>query len=260
MHTHHATSSKHMMSHMDPSLMVFFFIQDLQIGNKLQIYFPKRKPLSTSQFLSKPKADSIPFSSKQLPNLLKLFSFSQNSPQAKAMNNTLKECENMAIEGEIKKCATSYESMLEFARGILGLDVQLRVLSTTHLTEQQSPSLNPKNSESSNKNTLLQNYTILERPKQILAPKMVACHTMPYPYVVFYCHYQNSENKVLKVLLEGENRERVEGLALCHMDTSHWGSSHVSFRVLGIEPGSSHVCHFLPADNLVWVSEFPTLA
>ncbi|KAI5314245.1 hypothetical protein L3X38_043421 [Prunus dulcis] len=98
--------------------------------------------------------------------------------------------------------------MLDFTRGGCGLDTPFSVVATTHLT---------------NSTTNFQNYTILEEPKEILAPKMVACHTM------------------------------VEAVAVCHLDTSQWSPNHASFSVLRTKPGASAVCHFFPADNLVWV-------
>ncbi|KDP44390.1 hypothetical protein JCGZ_20070 [Jatropha curcas] len=82
---------------------------------------------------------------------------------------------------------------------------------------------------------------------------MVACHTMPYAYTVFYCHSQQTENKVFVDSLRGENRGRVEAVAVCHMDTSQWSHYHASFRVLGIKPGTIPVCHFFKGDNLIYV-------
>lgn len=82
---------------------------------------------------------------------------------------------------------------------------------------------------------------------------MVACHSFPYPYAVFHCHSQEGENRVYRVLLGGDNGDRVEAVVVCHMDTSKWDSDHVSFQVLGIEAGSSPVCHVFPACDLVWV-------
>ncbi|PQM38126.1 BURP domain protein USPL1 [Prunus yedoensis var. nudiflora] len=147
-----------------------------------------------------------------------------DSPQAKAMKDTLRECEIEPIKGEIKSCATSLESMLDFTRGVFGVDTPFSVVATTHLT---------------NSTTNFQNYTILEEPKEISAPKMVACHTMPYPYAVFYCHSQQSVNRVFKVLLGGEDGDRVEAVAVCHLDTSQWSPNHASFSVLRTKPGAS---------------------
>ncbi|XP_022762313.1 BURP domain-containing protein BNM2A-like [Durio zibethinus] len=233
----HAHPLSH-MEHMDRSMMVFFTLNDLKVGKSMPIYFPKKDPSTSPHLLPREEADSIPFSLKQLPHLLQFFSFLQDSPQAKAMEDTLRQCETKAIKGETKFCATSLESILDFARSIFGLNSYFKILTTAHLTKSSID---------------LQNYTIVETPQEISAPMMVACHTLPYPYAVLYCHSQETQNKVFKVSLGGENGDRVEAVAVCHMDTSQWGRNHVSFRVLGIEPGTPGVCHFFPADNFVLI-------
>ncbi|OMP01548.1 hypothetical protein COLO4_11792 [Corchorus olitorius] len=242
----HNHPSSH-MDHMDPSLRVFFTLNELKLGKTMPIYFPKNDPSKSPQLLPKEEADSIPFALNQLPYLLQLFAFSQGSPQAIAMENTLRECETKAIKGETKFCATSLDSMFDFARSIFGLNSQFEIVATRHLITKSI-------------NTHFQNYTIIETPKEISTPKMkmVACHTMPYPYAVLYCHSQETQNRVFKVSLGGENGDRVEAVAVCHMDTSQWTPNHVSFRVLGIEPGTPGVCHFFPADNFVLINPLPT--
>ncbi|KAI5669811.1 hypothetical protein M9H77_19664 [Catharanthus roseus] len=232
-------TSKEKIDPKDPQLQVFFTINDLKIGKKMPIYFPIKDPLSVPPLLSKEKADSIPFSSSQIPHLLEFFSFQENSPQAKAMKSTLKHCEFPAMKGERKFCATSLESLIDSIREILGLNTELKVVTTKHLTKMTS--------------SILQNYTILENPKEIWAPRIIGCHTLPYPYAVYYCHSQVSDNKLFKILLIGENGARIEAAAMCHMDTSQWNRDHAAFLVLKTEPGKSSVCHFFPADNLVWV-------
>ncbi|KAI3497323.1 hypothetical protein L1887_39849 [Cichorium endivia] len=223
---------------LDPALNVFFRVNDLYLGKKMSIYFATNYNSTPTHLLSRDDADSIPFSSSKLPYLLEFFSFSNQSPQAKAMETTLKQCELKPKEGEIKFCATSLESMLDMTRGVLGM-VKLKVLTTKIL---------------SSNHTLFQGYTFVEKPLEIYAPQMVACHTMAYPYLVYYCHGQKGHfNRVFKIALRGENGEKVDATAVCHMDTSTWDPDHVAFLVLGGQPGSSPVCHFLPADNIVWV-------
>lgn len=233
-HPHHHSSH---MNHIKDSEIVFFKMEDLKIGKMMPIFFPRTDPSKSSQLLTKEEADRIPFSLKQLPNILQYFSFSEDSPQAKSMKYTLEQCENMPLEGETKTCATSVQSMIDFTHSALGKKIE--VLYTSHLN---------------NSKTLVQNYKIVEAPEAIEASNMVACHKMAYPYAVFYCHYQDSENRIYKVSLLGENRERVDAISVCHLDTSQWSPSHPSFRVLGIEPGTSPVCHFFRADNFVWIS------
>ncbi|KAL2924961.1 BURP domain-containing protein BNM2A, partial [Bienertia sinuspersici] len=250
-HHHHHEIHSTLSPHLDNSTLVFFTLKDLKPGSIIPIFFKpttKQPSSSSPHFLPREEANSIPFSLSKLPYLLQLFGFSQTSPQAQAMEITLRHCEIKPILGETKSCATSLESMLDFVHEIFGSNTKFKALSTHEYGKNYG---------------LLQNYTILGEPREILAPKMVACHTMPYPYVVYYCHYQKSESKVFQVSLMGENTNNnnnnimVEAIAVCHMDTSQWSPNHVSFRVLGIKPGSSSpICHFFPADHLVWVPIF----
>ncbi|KAI9181853.1 hypothetical protein LWI28_019307 [Acer negundo] len=247
---HHHHNNDHEDNNMDPSQKIFFTIDNLKKGKSMEIYLSPKIPSSslklksTTRLLSREEADSIPFTSSKLSSILRLFSISKDSPQAQAMNDTLKLCELEPIHGETKLCATSFESMLDFTRGILGLDTKLRVLTTSFV---ENPSTKP----------YLRNYTVVEDPREILAPKMVACHSMPYPYAVFYCHSQEGENRVFEISLEGGGGgERVEAVGVCHADTSHWDRDHVSFRVLNIEPGTLPVCHVFPPDNFVWVPAY----
>lgn len=224
-------------NHMDLELNVFFTPEDLKVGKIMPIYFSKNNSSKSPKFLTREEANQIPFSSKHLPSLLKFFSISKHSPQAKAIKYTLKQCAFESMEGETKFCATSLESLFDFAHYLFGSNSQFKVLTTVFLT---------------NSTALLQNYTISE-VKVISVPNIIGCHLMPYPYAVFYCHSQHSDTNLYEVLVEGEDGGRVQAPAICHMDTSKWDRDHVSFRVLNVEPGRTPVCHFFPPDNLVWV-------
>lgn len=227
------------MDHLEPSSVnIFLKIDELKVGKTMAIYLPNQDLSVSPHLLSREETNSIPFSSSKLPQLLDFFSFSKDSPQAKAMDYTLKQCELEPPKGEIRFCATSLESMLDFARSVFGLDSKLRVLTTTFI---KKPTVSR------------QNYTILSTPKRIHASRIIACHSLPYPYAVFYCHSQKSETRVFQVSLGAENGDRVQAVAACHMDTSQWDRDHVSFRLLDIKPRSAPVCHFFPADHLVWL-------
>ncbi|THG06647.1 hypothetical protein TEA_005270 [Camellia sinensis var. sinensis] len=174
----HDHSSSH-MDHIDPSLIVFFFLEDPKVGKTIPIA-SQRDSSSSPHFLPKEESNYISLSLEQLPNLLRIFSFPQGSPQAQAMESTLRQCEVKPIKGRSKTCATSLESMLDFVRAMFGLVSEFKVVSTIHFTESTS---------------ILQNYTILEDTLEISGPKMVACHTMPHPYAIFYCYYRESKSK-----------------------------------------------------------------
>ncbi|XP_057550656.1 BURP domain-containing protein BNM2A-like [Amaranthus tricolor] len=229
----HSTMASLTKGH-DDSIVVFFKPSDLKMGKVIPTIFQGRN--QSSHFLPREKSELIPFSSSKLPYLLQLFGISQDSIRGEAMKTALNECETSPIHGETKTCATSLESMLDFVHEIFGKNIKFQALTTQNKGK-----------------SIVQKYRIVAKPTQIWAPKMVACHTIPYPYVVYYCHYHKSESKVFKVILMGENGDMVEAVVVCHMDTSQWSPDHSSFKELDTKPGQSPVCHFFPDDNLLWV-------
>ncbi|XP_022135717.1 BURP domain-containing protein BNM2C-like [Momordica charantia] len=226
----------------DPSNMIFFTTDDLKLGKKLPLNLPPKDPSTTPPMWPKEMADSIPFSLEQLPQILNFFSFSLGSPQAQAVESALHRCDIEPNKGETKFCGTSMESMADSARSAFGLGSKssVKYLATSaHSTRSRPP--------------YLQNYTLLQMPNEIAAPKFLACHAIPYPYAVHYCHYLEGDNKVLQIPLEGENGNVVMAAAVCHVDTSEWSPEHVSFKVLKSKPGMTPVCHVFPPNDLIWI-------
>ncbi|KAL4353069.1 hypothetical protein GQ457_06G002330 [Hibiscus cannabinus] len=220
----------------DPAVQVFALIKDLVVGKKMPIYFPYIKDPASFQFFPKEATRHIPFSSEAIPELLRFFAFSPDSKQALAMRQTLEVCEKEPKQGEVRGCATNIDSLADFARGILGSDSQVQILRSSLLSDPSTP--------------LVQNYTILDF-KAISTGDIVPCHSEPYPYPVYYCHFQlGAESRVFKVYLRGENGEMMDSVFLCHMDTSTWRPGHVAFRLLGVKAGESEVCHFMAAHDL----------
>ncbi|KAG1330387.1 BURP domain-containing protein 6 [Cocos nucifera] len=185
---------------------------------------------SAATFLPRKAADSIPFSSAKLPEVLGRLSIDPNSNKAQAMKKTLQECEEPAIDGETKMCATSLESMMEFSTSSLGTR-NVRALSTT--VEKEST---PK-----------QEYTIGSVQK-VAGPTLVACHAESYAYAVFLCH--TTDARAYKVSMVGKDGTKVEAVAACHADAA--ALSPKAFEVLKVKPGTVPVCHFLPQNDLVW--------
>ncbi|KAK4284700.1 hypothetical protein QN277_001493 [Acacia crassicarpa] len=190
-------------------------------------------------FLTRKEADSIPFSTSQLPSVLQLLSVPQDSPMAQAMRGTLEQCELQPLTAEKKVCVSSLESMIDFVRSIIGSDSRLDILTTTL----------PETSRS----VPLQSLTVLEISPDFYAPKWVACHPLPYPYAVFYCHFIGSGTKIFKVKLGSENGEQMEALGVCHLDTSEWDPDHILFKQLGFKAGEAPACHFMPVKHLMWI-------
>ncbi|KAJ7965999.1 BURP domain protein RD22 [Quillaja saponaria] len=219
--------------HDDPNVALFFLEKDLQPGTNLALHFTKSSNPAT--LLSRKAADSIPFSSNKLPEILDNFSVKSGSMEAEIMKNTVKECEDPSIKGEEKYCATSLESMVDYSTSKLGKNVE--AISTEV-----------------GKETQLQKYTIAPGVKKMEGNKAVVCHKQNYAYAVFYCH-KTETTRAYEVPLVGADGTKAEAVAICHTDTSEWNPKHLAFQALKVKPGTVPVCHFLPEDHVVWVSK-----
>ncbi|MFS7909019.1 putative BURP domain-containing protein [Helianthus anomalus] len=154
--------------------------------------------------------------------------------EAKMMKQTIDICEQKGVEGEEIFCATSLESMIDFATTKLGKEV--KALSTEVYAKDATPS---------------QNYKI-ESVKKLNANKLLVCHRLNYTYAVFYCHISfGTESYVTS--LEGTDGTKVKTVVICHTDTSKWDPKHITFQLLKVTPGSATICHFLPEDHVLWV-------
>jgi hypothetical protein len=126
--------------------------------------------------------------------------------------------------------------MADSVCAIFGSQAPFKVVSTTSFTKS---------------NTLLQNYTFL-KVKELPTSMTVACHDLPYPYVVFYCH-DLGETKVFEISLGGvEHGERVTAFCIYHMDTSGFAPDHIALHVLSLKPGTAPVCHYVFPECLLW--------
>ncbi|KAG4144653.1 hypothetical protein ERO13_D05G050600v2 [Gossypium hirsutum] len=217
--------------HEDPNVALFFLEKDMHPGATMSLHFTENT--EKSAFLPYQTAQKIPFSSDKLPEIFNKFSVKPGSLKAEMMKNTIKECEQPAIEGEEKYCATSLESMIDYSISKLGKVDQ--AVSTE--VEKQTPT---------------QQYTITAGVQKMTNGKAVVCHKQNYAYAVFYCH-KSETTRAYMVPLEGADGTKAKAVAVCHTDTSAWNPKHLAFQVLKVEPGTIPVCHFLPRDHIVWV-------
>ncbi|KAF5730836.1 BURP domain-containing protein 3-like [Tripterygium wilfordii] len=220
--------------------MMFLNMDELYVGNIHKIKFDFDDPsTSPHHFLPKEVADSIPFASSELQNILKLFSIPQGSEKAKAMEDTLFKCENTYKKGEVRTCTTSLESIIDFVRSVFGPRAEIKVLANSHTPGSTGTS---------------DEYTMAE-VGEIPMRKMVGCHWMRYPYSVYDCHHRfNSKAKVFRVKLVGNRGgDELETYVSCHMDTSTWDQNLQVFDLLNVKPGSSPICHFFPEGDLIWI-------
>ncbi|XP_068324138.1 BURP domain protein RD22-like [Pyrus communis] len=218
--------------HQDPNVAIFFLEKDMRPGTTMKLHFTTNS--NTQTFVPRETAESFPFSSNKLPEIFNQFSVKSGSVEADIITGTIQECENPAIRGEEKYCATSLESMIDFSTSKLGGE-NVRAISTE-----------------AGKGATLQKYTIASGVKKLAADKSVVCHKQNYPYAVFYCHATKT-TRAYVVPLKGADRVNVKAVAVCHTDTSDWNPKHLAFQVLKVKPGTVPVCHFLPSDHVVWV-------
>lgn len=201
-------------------------------------------PHTISTFLPRKVADSIPFSSDKLPEILDRFSVDPKSKEASAIKNTINECHDWVAAEENKYCATSLEGMVEFAKSVLG--------------DRLNP-ISPTNADSTGHANRVSKteyrITRVDRVADYESP-VVVCHKEPYPYAVFYCHKLKRTAVYTVSLASNKGALNDKATAVCHKDTSWWNPKHISLQMLKIKPGSTiPVCHFLAYNSVIWTSK-----
>eukprot|EP00252_Welwitschia_mirabilis_P014414 TRINITY_DN3167_c0_g1_i1.p1 TRINITY_DN3167_c0_g1~~TRINITY_DN3167_c0_g1_i1.p1 ORF type:complete len:386 (+),score=-14.04 TRINITY_DN3167_c0_g1_i1:53-1210(+) len=221
----------------DPSLSVFLLREDLRVGKRLNLQLRNADDAATAYFLPRAVSEAIPFSSEKLSVAMKKLGVEPQAETAEAMKETLAECERPAVVGEKKFCATSLESMVDFARSSLNAQ-HVEAMVTDDVEKGR------------------RGYAIVGLSWSPRARKSVACHEQNYPYAVFYCHETEGTDTAKVALKREDDGSRLEAVAVCHSDTSAWNPRHVAFKLLKIQPGSAPVCHFLPTNHIVWVPAY----
>ncbi|XP_074569267.1 BURP domain-containing protein 6-like [Curcuma longa] len=219
------------------SRSLFFLEKDLFPGATFDLQF-KRSISKHADLLPRRVADALPFSSDKLPDVLALLSVDPDSKEAREMSATLERCERTSNARETKHCATSIESMVDFAVSALATDDVSAVSTVANATAAAA----------------MQRYAV-EGFERIGGEGVgVFCHAEPYAYVVFHCHaVGRGMMREYTVSLTGSDGSRVEAIAVCHLDTTSWNPRHVMLQVLHVKPGSAEpVCHFLPIDHVLW--------
>ncbi|KAF2933023.1 hypothetical protein DAI22_04g046901 [Oryza sativa Japonica Group] len=218
----------------DPTMGLFFLETNLQSSKSIKLHFANM--MAGTKFLPRGEADAVPFSSKDLQEILARFGVRPGSVDASVVKNTLLECELPANKGEKKACATSLESMVDFVASSLGTrDIKA---ASTFLVGKDG-------------DTPAQEYTVTGARRMAETGQLIACHPESYPYAVFMCHLTEA-TRAYKASLVGKDGAAVEAVAVCHTDTAEWNPKHAAFQVLGVKPGTVPVCHFVQPDVVVW--------
>ncbi|OAY52849.1 BURP domain-containing protein BNM2A [Manihot esculenta] len=219
--------------YVEPSYIGLFIPDQVYSGKIMPIYFPIQDPSTTVlPFIPQQKqmGYSISHSPSRLPNIFK------NMPPKILKHPPAYDICDIDPD-ETKICAKDIESTLDFIGRAFDSNEEFKIVGT-----KQSMST-----------AVLQEYVVSEDPQEIRGSRKVICHPKHGSY---YCHYDvKGANKVLKVLLDGENGDKVEAIAVCHLHTpvTVENAGHPLYRMLGLKAGISPVCHFLAVGNFVLV-------
>ena len=210
----------------------------LAVGGHFTIQFdPLPEP-----FLPSDVARDLSVSTGQQADLLRTLSVSPGSLLAAVMNQTVESCSLAPLPNERKRCVTTLDDMLQFLQLAFGND-QVSVYKTWK--------------DNSHIPGVLETFTVAsvrELPcSTSLAP--VLCHPRIFPYGVYYCHTITG-TRVLEVAMYNEaapatGDPSVKGIVVCHDDTSNFPVDHISFKVLGLQPGD-RICHWHNMHGLVF--------
>ncbi|KAL6660578.1 hypothetical protein ACP70R_001613 [Stipagrostis hirtigluma subsp. patula] len=216
---------------------VFFREEALRVRESLPLHLPAAAgaPLG---FLPRHVADTIPFSTSELPGILDMLGVSEDSEQAAAMEETLRTCESPAppFAWEASFCTTSPDALVEGVTAALGTRDVVALAST--LPRSGVPP---------------QPYTVRAVRPIDDGARLVVCHDQPYPYTVYQCHGTGRRQaRAYMVDMEDARGGAVTVAVACHTDTSRWNPEHVSFKLLGTEPGGAPVCHLMPYGHVMW--------
>lgn len=233
-------------------IVAFFLEEALTPGSTVT---PNIPPTSTSGALLLRRRDaaaSIPMSTEKFTDVMKM-----SAPVSRTMANdiwsTLDICENLLpVKDEKKTCVTSLESMVEYVASILTTGGDTR-----NLRSFSSPDVPMEGVVSSGRNK----YKVSASRRATELSESATCHGMRFPYPVFMCHALNP-TRVYTVTLEktqedvGGGPERMEVLAVCHLDTSGFEPEEMPAHV---KPGDAPICHFIARDGIIWAPATPSV-
>lgn len=213
----------------------------MRLGSVITPTIPRTTSLPT--LLRRGVANSIPFSTDDFADIIAMFA-PESLPIADEIRWVLEKCENpRPLTGEKARCATSMEDLVELPMSLLKTR-NVQAFSADMPVEAASDAPRGR-------------YSITALWRISDSSEMVTCHDMTYPYAVFYCHTASPATRAYLVTLASADGaaapQRMEAVAVCHLDTSRWSPEHPFLQALHAKPGDEAACHFLPKSSIVWV-------
>lgn len=221
-----------------------FFHDMLRPGSLITPTIPPTT--SMPALLSGNVADSIPFTTEHLSDIITMFA-PASLTMTREIRWTLDTCEHpRTLPGQKAGCATSLESLAEMPASLLGrrnvhafsaMDLPMDAPGTPALRGRYNVTAARKLSGSSS--------------------EVVTCHDLTFPYAVYYCHTSSPTAAYMVTLAsveEGASPATMEVMAVCHLDTSLWSPKNPFFELHNVRPGDVAVCHFLTKLSIIWVT------
>lgn len=162
------------------------FVDKEELRESGEVILPNLSPSQyLKSFLPRELAEMMPpFSAANVSQILNLLNITRGSNMSRNMVRTLNICELRLEEGEVRRCSTSVEGMVEFVVSLLGSDVDL-------LTDMSVVGSGQK-----------ARVTKAARRENVVGGKApVTCHTFMFPYGMVFCHYING-SEVFDLQLE----------------------------------------------------------
>lgn len=216
----------------------FFLEENLAKGASMNLAENLHDPIPKRSFLPKAVADTLtPVTTSNLPKLRQTFNIGENTKMATIMGTAAYLCENPPLPGEERACPASVESMAKFVSSQLGRNA-------TMLKTRGAPG----NAPAQKKPLIVKDFTkhSVEEGK-----KIVVCHNLMFPSQLYYCHHVTG-TKVVEASLAAADGYIIRGVAVCHLNTTMWGSEHPAFAALKI-PRGAEACHWTSQNDLIWV-------
>ncbi|GLJ09885.1 hypothetical protein SUGI_0117760 [Cryptomeria japonica] len=205
---------------------VFFDKKELRESGEMIL--PDLNPCKNlGAFLPRELAQMMPpfLPTANVSQILNLLGISSESNMSRIMESTLELCEEKGEEGEVKRCSTSVEGMVEFVASLFGSDVDL-LTDTSVVGSGQRVKV-----------------TKVSKRKNIVGGKPpVTCHIFAFPYGVSYCHsIKGSEVFDLQLeVVQGNEKVRRNATAVCHYFSDGAGGNQAS-------------CHPVFGEMLLWM-------
>ncbi|CAN6356892.1 unnamed protein product [Urochloa humidicola] len=222
----------------------FFLESQMRVGSTIAASFT---PATVPPILPRDVADKLPF--RNLPDVLATFNIPPSSARAAMAADTLNQCaaaSTAAPGGEQTACATSLEATVGGATRMLGS-------RSSHHQGQGEDVYWAAASALPRAGLPLRPY-VVAAVAPLAGDRHVGCHSLPYPYAVYYCHMTGKPTRAYGVTLRGapDRLPEVAMAAICHIDTSDWDPAHPAFKMLHTRPGGAPVCHFMSYASLLF--------